>query len=784
MLLAASAVANPQLDLTNPTGFFTNVAMAMFQQMDLHDFNGNLVTVTNIPIYEDPARFGGTNINYYTPAVHRILQLAANLFDATTNRFIDGGPTNYPTVFRPIFSSQNGIATIIGYEEVTSPDEAFLPTLSASDFIQAPQPVNSSINLEGVPWVIGARKGFPNFDEFSMVNALAVSRQLQFTNNTPMPIPIWTTNQIYSLKITNTFGVEAWNSYTNDYGRPLRLVVSNAMSIVITNQFGLSLLEVTNLSFGTDTDLSGWPGWSERLSDASFIVPLVVSRIYTNGIYDQTGNSPLTPPLWAAAFVPRLWMVLQLKLQYVLIDTSANRVIDFVNLLSTQPAVDITPTLSGGANGQQNNSLDEQWDTNLLNGFPIGILNQISASEGGSAWQMVDWNDTPANILSAQSYFRKCLYNYITNNFYAPYTPHKTIYQRISWQANDPLVHYTVADLTSTNGILAQFNGVSTFAAPPLTNLTNLNFTYQPWGGYHLPGGGPLQSTPFNYDWRVKDPTVEQSDDWNFPTGESLAFEWLGRVHRGTPWQTVYLKYSNTTAQDWVYWDNDNVLITNGNFIFVDATFTHPNNDWHLASLWTQWLNTNDLSALLSINNTDPNAWAARLEGLTALTNSAPGELDPIIISSNSPQDGFIAQAIQTARANTASATGIVFPNHAFQQVGDVLATPQLSSVSPFLNTFGLNTLAANGITDEALEKIPTQLLPLLRFDSFGQIIPANGRLEMSFSGYDGHTYAVEASSNLTDWVIISTNSPSGGNFGITNTAISGQQFYRSVLLH
>ncbi|HWC58087.1 MAG TPA: hypothetical protein VHC44_00230, partial [Verrucomicrobiae bacterium] len=81
-LLASQAVANPQLDPANPTNFFTNVAMAMFQQMDLHDFNGRLVTITNIPIYEDPAQFGGTNINYYTPAVHRVLQLAANILDA------------------------------------------------------------------------------------------------------------------------------------------------------------------------------------------------------------------------------------------------------------------------------------------------------------------------------------------------------------------------------------------------------------------------------------------------------------------------------------------------------------------------------------------------------------------------------------------------------------------------------------------------------------------------------------------------------------------------------
>ena len=33
--------------------------------------------VTNIPIYP---------VNYYTPAVHRLLQLAANIYDASTNK--------------------------------------------------------------------------------------------------------------------------------------------------------------------------------------------------------------------------------------------------------------------------------------------------------------------------------------------------------------------------------------------------------------------------------------------------------------------------------------------------------------------------------------------------------------------------------------------------------------------------------------------------------------------------------------------------------------------------
>jgi hypothetical protein len=37
-----------------------------------------------------------------------------------------------------------------------------------------------------------------------------------------------------------------------------------------------------------------------------------------------------------------------------------------------------------------------------------------------------------------------------------------------------------------------------------------------------------------------KDPLVRGSDDWDFPTNKFPGIGWLGRVHRGTPWQTVY----------------------------------------------------------------------------------------------------------------------------------------------------------------------------------------------------------------------------------------------------
>ena len=50
------------------------------------------VDLTHIQVYPT---------NQYTPAVHRLLQVAANIYEATS--------TNpYPTVFRPLFSRDAG----------------------------------------------------------------------------------------------------------------------------------------------------------------------------------------------------------------------------------------------------------------------------------------------------------------------------------------------------------------------------------------------------------------------------------------------------------------------------------------------------------------------------------------------------------------------------------------------------------------------------------------------------------------------------------------------------
>ena len=64
--------------------------------------------ITNIPVLVN-GQFA------YTPAVNRLLQLAANIYDSTTNTstLIT---SNYPSVFRPIFWTTNELNTF-GFRE-------------------------------------------------------------------------------------------------------------------------------------------------------------------------------------------------------------------------------------------------------------------------------------------------------------------------------------------------------------------------------------------------------------------------------------------------------------------------------------------------------------------------------------------------------------------------------------------------------------------------------------------------------------------------------------------
>ncbi len=349
----------------------------------------------------------------------------------------------------------------------------------------------------------------------------------------------------------------------------------------------------------------------------------------------------------------------------------------------------------------------------------------------------------------------------------ASYTPIATPpVQIISWQANDPLVHYLASDLfDSDKGTVLQ-NGSTT---NPI--LPTLNERYQPWR-ISRQMAAKINPDTSSSNLALKDPLAINSDSWDFPTNQFPAGGWLGRVHRGTPWQTVYLKASDILQETngtniWMNWTGD--------FDPTDAAAMAPVQDWRLAGLLTFLFNTKNLASELSVNDANPNDWQRLLNGLVAVTN-IPDQFDSVLISSNSSQASAIANAIQSERAAQ--------PGQFFSDVGGILATPQLAEQSPFLTPY-FNSPLTNIIGDAAYEMIPSQLLSLLRTDSIGSAALMNNQPLVQFTGYDGHAYVIQASSALVNWVNISTNFPVNGILSLTNSASPNvsQQFYRSVLL-
>lgn len=201
----------------------------------------------------------------------------------------------------------------------------------------------------------------------------------------------------------------------------------------------------------------------------------------------------------------------------------------------------------------------------------------------------------------------------------------------------------------------------------------------------------------------------------------------------------------------------------------IDAAGMAPIQDWNVAGILAAMFNTNNFASLVSVNDPNTNDWQALLNGLTAFTNTTTG-LEPIVISSGSPQAASIASGIESERMSQ--------PGQYFHNLGDFLAVPQLAYESPFLDLTDTNVL-----TDAAYEIIPSQLLSLVRADSVGSVEPASGQVVFQFTGYDNESYYIESSPDLVNWTIVSTNTPVNGAMTVTNTPSGngGAMYFRTV---
>ena len=322
--------------------------------------------VTNIPVYIN-GRF------VYSSSVQRVLQLAANIYDASTNSF-------FPSVFRPLFSKDSlSNIVVIGYTNLNS---SFVRnTVSGQNDLQLSIPFDAAAiaalnpgqalnlpgvdNIYGVPWIVGAKKGFPNFNEFSMNNAVQITRKLQVKRaNYSYPPQFSFTNEAYVFGIGSSLGIEYWNSYTNSYNRPVQIVVNEKLSLALTNNDSGQALSFPNtfLVF-TNMTVQEWLNKAPQ----SFVYQLTNITFVTNQTY-----------LWGGAFtspnsanwqtnitdlraLPQFGLLTTNRLQTFILD--GNHVIDYAHFAGPDSSRNLNAEIQSNLGNQA--SYLNMWTTNL-----------------------------------------------------------------------------------------------------------------------------------------------------------------------------------------------------------------------------------------------------------------------------------------------------------------------------------------------------------------------------------------------------------------------------------
>lgn len=684
------------VEWTNALAFFTNAASFILKQQFANDPDRR---ITNLCVYSS------TNRNLvYDPVVHRCLQLAANIYDAVnpgTNR--GSGPSDrfmFPTVFRPLFSQRiSGSVTnvyIVGFEEVgglnqTNNFSRYWNTNSMKELVGST--IYATNNVWGIPWIIGAKKGLPNFNELCLSNQLGVSRKITFTKSGHLNHPDGT-NQIMFFSLTNLVGVELWNSYRTNFARPVTIVLANQLRIGLTNEQSVgTTIAGTNVTYFDylTTTFSNWPGFDGIAGHtASFKVPFSTNRAVLPGFcqyferfgtFEGTNSYTESMAEFTNGFPVHNWVLnITNNLACAILDQKTGRVLDFVNLGNYGISRNISEWLNSIGDTSSN-----PFRTNGATSSPSsppseGVLNQIRTALTGLSVQY--FRDTPEQqdqINGLNSWWNDPSQ---TTNKAAWYQPSVTMEYGVSYQANDPLVHYHYLDLMDPSGFRKQ-------------SLGDLNIRYQPWT--NDPGRG-IDDTRMNMTF--KDPNVARSDDWNFPTNKFPNVGYLGRVHRGTPWQTIFLKADKTDQAD--YLKNRQNWVNN----WTGYIQTYPTNDWALVDLFTVAPNDNASRGTLSVNQTNLAAWSAVFSGVTVQTNKYTNGVGALVDPTNVPafSDGASTNFGINAVRNTK-------PNRLFHRIGEILEAPSLTIGSPFVG----NPVNDPNISDQVVESLPQRTLSLLR---------------------------------------------------------------------
>lgn len=804
--------------------FFSNAVDRLVRRFTSDWLNRSKDTFTNV--FGMTTNFGADRIPVfvngrfvYPPSLHRQLQVAANIWDAVnpSNNLAGGLSTPLPTVFQPIFKREGLNIYINDFREITSADQltGTLRDLSNTNVAANVQPDD---RIFGVPLIIGARKGLPNFNEFSSEAVVQITRKAELVKSSVGGASkIFQTNQMFVIGISNSFGAEFWNSYASYYQRPVIVEVTNFYAVELTNDYNFKSNTTIFPTPSGQTNLAVWPKYSGASGGASFIVPLRSNHIVlADSVYRQASDSfvSLTKDVTferpSGFAFPRWGLSITNRVVALIKDSVTGRLLDYVQLNGMTSYRDLAAEIAEPPPGRAGvGGFGFLWATNfpdpgrpLLLGDFIGVYQQILVS-GGEEWGFPpaeNWKNNGINqpsgatrdqaIANFLAFFENSgthVYQPSTGGRFdgtnfalvatVPFTPTKKFSIQMFWQANDPLVHYNSSDLEDleSNENLDVL-GIKVDWTPPslttntLANLGKLNKRYRPWGGYPLvPPDGEEAKLAFNS--ALKDSGLRRSDDWQFPTNHLPTLGWLGRVHRGTPWQTVYLK--STRAEDdatlkakssngdsrkpneWQKWSGNRIVWRDGASVMNDAYLNQPEQDRNWLDLFSTALNDSATRGQLPINQSGLAAWSAVFGGMLALTNTysdddlinlggpsalAADQIYPAGVFDPANATALPALAKVVAGINNTRTNKSLFPLQSFTRLGDLLATPELTEASPFLNHS--QTQQQLGLSDAVVEWLPQQMLSLVRLGeprfviySFGQTLkPAPRSIQVSGS--------------------------------------------------
>jgi hypothetical protein len=753
-------LSGPAERMTNwdATAFFMEVGDRLIREYT----NDYFFTITNIMIYPT---------NLYSVELHRLLQMTANIYDATRNDV--GMYPDLPTVFRPLFVADGNNIFIRGFREETNTSVLDLPMLdlnyssNRNEFYAG----KTDVMFWGIPLIIGARKGYPSFNEFSVQSIIQVTRKLAFVRPATNQ-PVNQTNVMWVLGISNSVGAACWNSYNFAFPRALEMRATNFMMPILTNEMGYPTLPgmpnppliVSSLK-PTVIPPNDWrqktydtsdPGYWKQyrfpvftnlvfLPDSIFFS---VNNTFSNiNVVPKTGFDPtfgFPTPQWGLKVVNNFF--------YCLVDPVSNRIVDYVNLNGLDSHVDITKemimdnTITGEPGGAS-----RFWVTNRVSpgAPPQGILDQIQVCLGNITATPAVWRNYSDLVAQRDTDKSQPTFKVFMSQAslkpgsmlvqQSPFSPTRKIIVSTLWQVNDPLVHYRTEDLLDPRGTTNKVLPLIVGQVVTNSNLGRWNKNYKPWGGNRNPNKDQnnydIQDLT-DFDLRVKDSLVKQSDDWDFPHTKFANIGWLGRVHRGTPWQTIYLKSDVVSWETWESWSHSRI-----------GRLSHPTNDWRLVDMFTVAPHPEATRGLMSINQTNLAAWSATLGGILVLSNSLPDGLltsfsnfppafADVDIKPNTDQLYNLYNAITVWRTNQALGQ--------FARLSDLLAIPELTVRSPFLN-FNSAVQHDRGISDAAYECLPQKLLSLLRVGdtryviySWGQSLrPARNSIQVQYAPTD-----------------------------------------------